>query len=158
MNISNVFIIYNFEYNMDSINYLIINKLLNNKVPICICKQIFSLVKDNELSEFRIILNNIFNNNLNLFNQLVDIYDESLLININKDHTLFTKYPFPMYIEQNLIELVGKKVRLFSTLSNVKQLIILEYIYRYDKNFDDVFDYVEKINRDAYLDKYRLNC
>ena len=158
MNISYVFIIYNFEYNMDSINYLIINKLLNNKVPICVCKQIFSLVKDNELSEFRIILNNIFNNNLNLFNQLVDIYDESLLININKDHTLFTKYPFPMYIEQNLIELVGKKVRLFSTLSNLKQLIILEYIYRYDKNFDEIFDYVEKINRDAYLDKYRLNC
>ncbi len=143
---------------MDSINYLIINKLLNNKVPICVCKQIFSLVKENELSEFRIILNNIFNNNLNLFNQLVDIYDESLLININKDHTLFTKYPFPMYIEQNLIELVGKKVRLFSTLSNLKQLIILEYIYRYDKNFDEIFDYVEKINRDAYLDKYRLNC
>ena len=143
---------------MDSINYLIINKLLNNKVPICVCKQIFSLVKENELSEFRIILNNIFNNNLNLFNQLVDIYDESLLININKDHTLFTKYPFPMYIEQNLIELVGKKVRLFSTLSNLKQLIILEYIYRYNKNFDDIFDYVEKINRDAYLDKYLLNC
>mgnify|MGYP003347869357 FL=1 len=142
---------------MDSINYLIINKLLNNKVPICVCKQIFSLVKENELSEFRIILNNIFNNNLNLFNQLVDIYDESLLININKDHTLFTKYPFPMYIEQNLIELVGKKVRLFSTLSNLKQLIILEYIYRYDKNFDEIYDYVEKINRDAYLDKYRLN-
>ena len=63
-----------------------------------------------------------------------------------------------MYIEQNLIELVGKKVRLFSTLSNLKQLIILEYIYRYDKNFDEIFDYVEKINRDAYLDKYRLNC
>ena len=143
---------------MDSINYLIINKLLNNKVPICVCKQIFSLVKDNELSEFRIILNNIFNNNLNLFNQLVDIYDEYLLIYINKDHTLFTKYPFSMYIEQNLIELVGKKVRLFSTLSNLKQLIILEYIYRYDKNFDEIFDYVEKINRDAYLDKYRLNC
>lgn len=143
---------------MDTINYLIINKLLNNKVPICVCKQILSLVKDNELSEFRIILNTIFNNNLNLFNQLVDIYDESLLININKDHTLFTKYPFPMYIEQNLIELVGKKVRLFTTLSNLKQLIILEYIYRYDKNFDDIFDYVEKINRDAYLDKYRLNC
>ena len=142
---------------MDSINYLIINKLLNNKVPICVCKQIFSLVKENELSEFRIILNNIFNNNLNLFNQLVDIYDESLLININKDHTLFTKYPFPMYIEQNLIELVGKKVRIFSTLSNLKQLIILEYIYRYDKNFDEIYDYVEKINRDAYLDKYRLN-